>query len=86
MRTELNAWRAAMTDFAAKHVAELAAEIIEWQGTAILRDGKLRELAQMAAQAAGEKSLPVAERFATRAALEHIAFTQPSKDGGGGAA
>lgn len=79
---DLDAWRMEMSDFAAANVVELAAEIIEWQDTATLRDGKLRQLKAIADPVAGDKALPVAQHFATRAALEYIAFTQPTKDGG----
>lgn len=55
--------------FAATHVRELAAEIIEWQDTGLLRNGKLRELAAIWAEADVFSALTVAERTAFRAAL-----------------
>lgn len=55
--------------FARHHVGELAREIVEWQDTALLREGKLRELASIVSFA-GHDALKVAEHYATRAALD----------------
>lgn len=56
--------------FAARHVAHLAEEIIEWQDTGLLRNGKLRDLASLILPMGHEHSLQMAENFAKRAALE----------------
>jgi len=58
-------------EFAEKHVAELASEIVEWQDSSTLKEGKLRELAAMCASWAGANyAMSVAQSLATRAALE----------------
>lgn len=57
--------------FAAEHLAECAAELIEWQDTAILRDGRVRELAAKCEKfISNHDSLPVAESLINRAAVE----------------
>lgn len=56
--------------FAAQHVAELAREIIELQDTAVLPNGRLRELAEMWRTVETHHSLRIAEEAAKRAALE----------------
>lgn len=66
---DLAAQRAAAIKFATEHVREMAAELLEWQDTSILRDGKVRELAKMCAFA-DYHALKVAEHFVHRAALE----------------
>lgn len=58
----------AAKQFAATHTRELAGEILEWQDTAILRDGKLRELAKLCDFAAHD-ALKVAEHYAERAIM-----------------
>jgi len=50
----------------------LAAELIEWQDTGLLRDGKLRELASIWADVDAPNSLSLAESTATRAAFEAL--------------
>lgn len=56
--------------FAVEHLAECAAELIEWHDTARLRDGKVRELGKMCAEWVGEHdALRVAERMVEREAL-----------------
>jgi hypothetical protein len=44
---DLKKIREAARQFAADNIAECAVEILEWHDTAILRDGKVRELAYM---------------------------------------
>lgn len=60
---------AAARKFAALHSIELAREIIEWQDTALLRDGRLRELALLCSYAEHD-ALRVAEHIATRAVFD----------------
>lgn len=56
--------------FAESHLAECAAELLEWRGTAILRDGKVKELARLCSFWTGERdSLSVAESLVHMAAL-----------------
>ncbi|HWH74943.1 MAG TPA: hypothetical protein VNV16_11845 [Methylibium sp.] len=65
--------------FADQHTQELAAEIVEWQDTAVLRDGKLRELARLCGFA-GNDALTVANHIATLAALEVAARKRPEAE------
>jgi hypothetical protein len=65
--------------FAEQHVRELAMEILEWQNTALLRDGKLRELAHILKALDASHALKIAENFAIRAALELAAQQDHSK-------
>lgn len=59
--------------FAATHVRALAAELVEWQDTGLLADGKLRELAAIWAQGDESNAISLAESTATRAALDAVA-------------
>jgi len=70
MSDELKEVRERGEAFAGEHVVECAAELLEWSNTALLRDGRIRELAKMLAKLDEHHALPLAERFATRAALE----------------
>lgn len=57
-------------EFAATNLRECAEELMEWSETALLRDGKVRELARLCAVWAGDRdALPIAERIVQRAAL-----------------
>lgn len=67
---DLENWRQQLATFAKTHMRELAAELLEWQDTGILKDGRLRELGQMASAAAGQDGLKVAENFVVREALQ----------------
>lgn len=58
--------------FATEHAKALAAELIQWQDTALLPDGKLRELAAIWAKADESNSMSLAESMATRAALDAL--------------
>lgn len=58
--------------FAAKWVKPLAAELIEWQDTGLLPDGKLRELAAIWAKVDESNSMSLAESSAGRAALDAV--------------
>lgn len=56
------------------HFNQCAAELVEWQNKAVLRDGKVRELAAKCAEWAGERdSLKIAERMVERTALKACA-------------
>lgn len=59
--------------FAALFVKALATELIQWQDTGLLPDGKLRELAAIWAQADESNSMSLAESTAQRAALDAVA-------------
>lgn len=56
--------------FATSHAKELATEMIQWQDTALLPNGKLRELAAIWAMADKSNALTLAESTATRAAFD----------------
>lgn len=70
---EMIAIRDAARAFAAAHVRTLAAELVEWQDTGLLRDGKLRELAGIWAKGDESNAMSLAESTATRAALDAVA-------------
>ncbi|PRF91637.1 hypothetical protein [Burkholderia multivorans] len=73
--------REAAIAYANEHVRELAEEIIGWQDSAILLDGRLRDLAKMIEIFDAHHSLHVAESFAIRAALNAAANrTTPDRD------
>lgn len=68
--------------FAKAHLSECAAELIEWQNTAILRDGRVRELAKLCQQfMCNNDDLRVAESFINRAAVEFAAAAPQKKEG-----
>lgn len=50
----------------------LAAELIEWQDTGLLRDGKMRELAAIWASVDASNAMSLAQSTATRAALHAL--------------
>ncbi|MEI2416149.1 hypothetical protein V8Z80_08185 [Orrella sp. JC864] len=64
---------AAAKAFAQRHYVELAAEELEWQDTALLRNGRMRELAEMLKPIAGHDPLVLAKNLTHRAALEAVA-------------
>lgn len=70
--TDLRKQRDTAQAFARQHCAECAEEIIAWQDSAVLRDGRLRELAELCLFA-HDDALKVAEHMAIRAALEAAA-------------
>jgi hypothetical protein len=72
----LAAARRAAKAFAERHLSTLAAEIIEWQDTAVLRDGKMRELGSICSALDDDHSLQLAESFVSRAALAALAKPQ----------
>lgn len=58
--------------YAATYARELAEEIIEWQDSAILVDGCLREMVRILRPASGVASLSLAQSIATRVILEQV--------------
>jgi hypothetical protein len=73
LRDTRNRWET----FAREHLKELVAEIIEWQDTALLRDGRVRELAAIIRTVSDHHALKIAESAVTRAAMEHVALSAP---------
>jgi len=68
-------------DFAKLHLKECCAELIEWQDTAILRDGRMRELAKLCNQwVDNHDGLRVAESFINRAAIDLVAAPDSARD------
>lgn len=61
--------------FAAVHVRALACELVEWQDTGLLPDGKLRELAAIWSKGDESNAMSLAESTATRAALNAVAVS-----------
>lgn len=59
--------------FAATHVRVLAAELVEWQDTGLLADGKLRELAAIWSKSDESNAMSLAKSTAVRAALDATA-------------
>ncbi|HDR9834670.1 TPA: hypothetical protein QDC51_001433 [Burkholderia multivorans] len=73
--------REAAIAYANEHVRELAEEIIGWQDSAILLNGRLRDLAKMIEIFDAHHSLHVAESFAIRSVLNAAANrTTPDRD------
>lgn len=57
-------------DFARRHLRECAQELLAWQDTGTLADGKLRELERMVAAWVGDHdALGIAEHLVEREAL-----------------
>ena len=65
--------------FIAVHLEELAAEILEWHSRAVLRDGRMRELAALCRPWCKEYALQTAESMVNKAALEEVVRKTPSK-------
>lgn len=61
----------AVKAFCEKHLAECCKELLEWKRTALLRDGKVRELAILF-DFAGHHALPLAEEAVKVAAMERV--------------
>jgi hypothetical protein len=81
-RIELNAAREAAESFCAANLKTCCAELVEWSRTALLRDGKVRELANLCAVYMGEyDSLKLAERMVQNAACEFVATKEYWKGG-----
>lgn len=61
-------------EFASEHLQECAAELLEWGETAVLPNGKIRELADMCRKwSNAQQALQLAERLVVDAALRKIA-------------
>lgn len=58
--------------FAKAHAVELATELIKWQDTGLLIDGRLRELALIWSKIDSTGALSLAENTASRAALDML--------------
>ncbi len=68
---DLKIIRTRCQDFAKLHLTACCAELLEWQDTAILCDGRVRELAALCNTFVGNHDgLRVAESFINRAAVE----------------
>lgn len=67
--------RKAMQAFAEANLPELCAELTEWQDTAVLRDGKMRQLAQLCTFVSHGK-LTQAERLVEVLAIRRLARDQ----------
>lgn len=72
-KTEVIAIRDEARKFAATHVRALASELIGWQDTGMLIDGKLRELAAIWSKGDESNAMSLAESTATRAAMDAVA-------------
>ena len=72
MNEELVKIRQTAMNFAHVHHVELAVEILEWQDKALLRNGKVRELAEILRSLDPHHSLKLAESFAARAIMEGV--------------
>ena len=59
--------------YAKANVIECCREIIEWQDTAVLRSGRVRELADVLRPMVDHDALRLAESLIKRAAMEKIA-------------
>lgn len=59
-------------EFAALHAGTLASELIRWQDTGLLPDGKLRDLAAIWSKLDESGSMALAESSATRATLDAL--------------
>jgi hypothetical protein len=58
--------------YAALHIAEMVEEMIEFQDSGILKDGKVRQLAEICRIFAATSNLSVAQSLVTRAAYDFI--------------
>lgn len=71
---DLNAQRDLCKQFASDHLEECADELLEMMETAVLRDGRVRELTAMCAAWAGQApALSIAESLVKQAALRAVA-------------
>jgi hypothetical protein len=59
-------------EFAKQHIVEISEEILEWRNTALLKEGRVRELAGILRPLAGSYALNVAESYAQSAAFEFV--------------
>lgn len=59
-------------EFAKEHVVVIGEEMLEWQNTSLLREGRVRELSRILTPLADSYALSVAESYARRAAFEFV--------------
>lgn len=59
-------------EFAKEHIVVISEEMLEWQKTTLLRDGRVRELARFLGPLADSHVLSVAESYARSAAFEFV--------------
>lgn len=59
-------------EFASQHLYELAQEMIDFEDSGLLCDGRLRELEAIARPVCNSDALKVAQATVRRAALEHV--------------
>lgn len=65
--------RQASEKFARDHIVVLCQEMLEWDETGILKDGKSRELEQLCSYAGGSNALRVARLLVGTIAMETVA-------------
>lgn len=70
--TDPNLARQQAEAFAKEHLVECASEIIRWQDSGLLPDGKLRELGEILKALDGSSYMRLAESFVSRAALASL--------------
>lgn len=69
--SDLKKYRDECKAFAIAHLKECCAELSEWQDTAVLRDGRVRQLANLCSKfISNHDGLRVAESFINRAAID----------------
>lgn len=77
MTTEdLHTKQARATAFATEHLAACAADILEWERTSVLPDGRMRELITLCAFV-GSSRQPYAKNEVTRQVLQLFAAQNP---------
>lgn len=59
-------------EFASQHLYELAQEMVEFENSGLLCDGRLRELEAIARPVCNSDALKVAQATVRRAALEYV--------------
>jgi hypothetical protein len=68
-------------EFAMANLQECAAELVEWRDTALLRNGKVRELARIFEAVDATHALTLAEREVQHAALEQASRASMTERG-----
>lgn len=69
--TELKQKMDVAEEFARKNIYDCVTELLEWQNTSLLKDGKVRELAKLCSFA-HERQLAVAEAIIARQAYKSL--------------
>ena len=62
-------------EFAKENLIECCRDLVTWKDTAILPDGKLRELAKIVKELSGETGLGIAEGMVVKLALKEVSET-----------